>query len=413
MEITTSKRLFKFRLGTNAQSTPDLSTKRVTSIDLLRGAVMAIMAIDHVRDYFHDAAFLYDPTDLTKTSIPLFLTRFVTHFCAPAFMLLAGTSAYLVGTRKGKKALSRFLLTRGLWLVFLELTVINFGWFFDISYSNTGTLVIWALGVSMILLSALIYLPKMIILSLSLLMIFGHNLIDTVQVQGQSTGSIIWALLHAPRVFQFEGVTWFALYPLIPWIGVMSIGYCLGTLYNENMPIQKRKNLLLQMGVAAIVLFIVIRFMNSYGDPFSWSSQPRASYTVLSFINLNKYPPSLLYLLVTLGPCLVFLAITEKSNGWLSRQLQVIGRVPMFYYLVHIYLIHLAAMLAAELTPGINWDAMVLSTWVNFDPKLQGYGIGLTATYAVWFGLMIVLYGMCRWYDQYKRSHKHWWLSYL
>jgi uncharacterized membrane protein len=414
MELTGTKKLFRFRIGTKEQPVPDLSsatTARVTSIDLLRGLVMIIMALDHVRDYFHADAYLYDPTDLTKTSVVLFFTRFITHFCAPTFMLLSGTSAYLVGVRKGKKALTNFLFTRGLWLVFLELTVVNFGWFFDIHYSNTGTLVIWALGVSMIVLSGLIHLPKAAILTISLAMIFGHNLLDNYHVTS-GFGRYVWSVLHEANVFQFKGVAWFALYPLIPWVGVMALGYCLGTWYN-SVDAAIRRKWLLTAGLGSIVLFAALRYTNWYGDAALWSKQSSASFTLLSFLNVSKYPPSLLYLLVTLGPAMVFLSLTEKSNGWLSKQVQVIGRVPMFYYLVHIYLIHLGAMVAAQLTAGHRWSDMLLVTWMNFDPKLHGFGVGLGATYLVWAGLILLLYFPCRWYDTYKRTHRQWWLSYL
>jgi uncharacterized membrane protein len=414
MELTGTKKLFRFRVGTKQQIVPDLmpaTTARVTSIDLLRGLVMIIMALDHVRDYFHIGAFQYDPTDLSRTSVIVFSTRFITHFCAPVFMLLSGTSAYLVGTRKGKKALSTFLFTRGLWLVFLELTVVNFGWFFDIHYNNTGTLVIWALGVSMMFLSALIHLPKAAILTISLVMIFGHNLLDNFHVT-QGIGRYIWVILHEPNVFQYKNIAWFALYPLIPWIGVMSLGYCLGSWYN-NIDAAKKRKLLLQTGIACIVLFIALRYTNWYGDAAPWSKQSSTSFTILSFLNVSKYPPSLLYLLVTLGPAMIFLSFTEKSNGWFSKQVQVIGRVPMFYYLVHIYLIHIAAMIGAQLTAGHKWSDMILVNWVSFDPKLKGYGFSLGTTYLVWFGLILILYFLCKWYDKYKRTHKQWWLSYL
>ncbi len=414
MELTGNKRVFRFRTSPRQQTIPDLTgqSQRVHSIDLLRGLVMIIMAIDHVRDYFHADAFLYDPTDISRTTVPIFFTRFITHYCAPVFMLLSGTSAWLVGQRKGKRAMRNFLLTRGLWLIFLELTIINFGWFFDASYGNSGLLVIWALGMSMIALSALVYLPKTAILAFSLVMIFGHNLLDNYRLSGIGTWGFIWGLLHEPNVY-FGKVNFFALYPLIPWIGVMSLGYCLGSWYNNNFDAAKRKRLLFGAGLGCTLLFVALRYTNWYGDQVQWSEQSTASRTLLSFLSLSKYPPSLLYLLVTLGPAFMLLSLTEKSNGWLSKRIQVIGRVPMFYYIVHIYLIHLAAMVAAEFTPGYNWSDMLLSNWVSFEPKLQGFGFGLGTMYLVWFGLMIVLYYLCKWYDRYKRNHKQWWLSYL
>lgn len=417
MQITGTRRnIFRFRTSTQKDPAAQLNPAykaRIHSIDLLRGAVMVIMALDHVRDYFHADAFRYDPTDLTQTNVALFFTRFVTHFCAPAFMLLSGTAAFLVGERKGRKALSRFLLTRGLWLVLLELTVVNFGWFFDISYTNTGTLVIWALGMSMITLAGLIYLPMRLIAAIGLIMVFGHNMLDGIHFN-EGPLQYIWAVLHEPRIFSLGGITWFALYPLVPWIGVMALGYCMGSWYSPSFDGNRRRKLLWQVGLGCTALFFALRFTNWYGEALLWSEQSRTSMTILSFFNLSKYPPSLLYLLITLGPLLMVLSVTERSNGWLSQRLQVIGRVPMFYYLVHIYLIHLAAMLAAELTPGLSWTDMLLTQWVNFSPTLQQYyGISLLATYGVWAGIVLVLYFMCRWYDNYKRSHKHWWLSYV
>ena len=415
MELTGTKRLFRFRYQPKTQPVPDLgnNTARVSSIDLLRGLVMIIMAIDHVRDYFHADAFLYDPTDINRTTLPIFFTRFITHFCAPVFMFLSGTSAYLVGMRKGKMALTKFLFTRGLWLIFLELTVVNFGWFFDITYSNTGFLVIWALGMSMIFLSALVHLPKLVILVFSLALIFGHNYFDGYHVTEGSVAPVIWSFLHEPNIYQWNGMNVFALYPLIPWIGVMSLGYCLGTWYESSFNASKRKRLLLWLGIGTTLLFVALRYTNWYGDRIEWAMQSQPGITLMSFLSLSKYPPSLLYLMVTLGPALVLLAFTERSNGWLGRKIQVIGRVPMFYYLVHIYLIHLAAMLAAEMTAGHNWSDMILTTWVVFEPKLIGYGFSLGVMYLIWFGLMIILYYLCKWYDRYKRSHRHWWLSYL
>ena len=410
MELTGTSKLLRFRTGNKSTPlTPAIhQASRVHSIDLLRGLVMVIMAIDHVRDYFHAGAFLFDPTDINRTTLPIFFTRFITHFCAPVFMLLSGTSAYLVGARKGKTALTKFLFSRGLWLIFLELTVINFGWFFDIQYQNTGFLVIWALGMSMIVLSGLIHLPKSIILFISLAMILGHNYFDSYD-----PGTLVWSFLHQPKLYQWEGINIFALYPLIPWIGVMAAGYCLGSWYDNKFEPARRKKLLLYTGIVATMLFIALRYTNWYGDSILWSRQSQPGLTLMSFLSLSKYPPSLLYLLATLGPALIFLSFTEKSNNWISRQMRVIGRVPMFYYIVHIYLIHIVAMIAASLTPGHSWSDMLLSTWVSFEPKLVGFGYSLPVTYAFWFGMIVILYFLCRWYDAYKRSHKHWWLSYL
>lgn len=390
------------------------ATARVESIDLLRGLVMIIMALDHVRDYFHADAFLYDPTDLSKTTAFLFFTRWITHYCAPTFMFLSGTSAFLVGERKGKKYLSRFLLTRGLWLIFLELIVVSFGWYFNIHFTVIDFIVIWALGISMIALAGLIYLPVAAIVTIGVVMVFAHNFLDNIHVAGNGAGAFLWSMLHEQRIFYYGNHIYFVGYPLIPWIGVMALGYCIGTKFTATYDPAKRKRFLIELGAVAIALFMVLRLSNAYGDPHKWSEQSTGMFTFLSFLNVSKYPPSFLYLLVTLGPAILFLAFTEKANSWLSRQIKMIGRVPMFYYLVHIYIIHLIALVATYFS-GHTWRDMILNSWVSFEPKLQGYGFSLSVVYAIWFSVILILYFLCRWYDGYKRSHvrQKWWLSYL
>ena len=385
---------------------------RIESIDLLRGIVMVIMALDHVRDYFHADAFLYDPLDLTQTSIVLYFTRWITHFCAPVFVFLAGTSAFLVGHRKGKRELSGFLVKRGLWLVFLELTVVNFAWFFNIHFTLVLLVVIWALGVSMIVLAGLIHLPRKVILAIGLLVVAGHNLLDTVHVGGADWKAVGWALLHEFTFFDFEHFNLFVGYPLIAWIGVMALGYCFGSLYLLDAQVRKKK--LIQLGSSMIVLFIVIRALNVYGDPLPWTWQSSPLKTMLSFLNAAKYPPSLVYLLMTLGPSILFLAFAEKRLGKLNQAFVTVGRVPMFYYLLHLYLIHGLAIVAAVLTgfgvaPMINFE-----TWVTMTPALKGYGFNLWIVYGVWIFVVVALYPLCRWYESYKRNHREiWWLSYL
>jgi len=294
-------------------STLTSTNKRILSIDLLRGIVMIIMALDHVRDYFHYTAFFYDPLDLSKTSVAIFLTRLVTHFCAPIFMLLTGTSAFLVGERKGTKALSKFLFTRGLFLIVLELTVINFAWNFNIHFPEFDFLVLWSLGISMIALSGMIYLPKKIILAIGILLIAGHNLFDNVHIAGDGADAFVWSLLHDPGFFTYAGKNYYILFPMMPWVGIILLGYSLGGLYAKNADAGKRKKTLWWLGLTAIALFMIIRFINIYGDPSHWSKQPSFIYTVLSFINVSKYPPSLLYTLLTIGPALIFLALSETK----------------------------------------------------------------------------------------------------
>jgi len=388
--------------------------KRIGSIDLLRGLVMIIMALDHVRDYFHQGAFLYDPLDLEKTSTALFFTRWITHFCAPVFMFLAGTAAYISGQKKTKKELSLFLLTRGLWLVLLELTLIGFEWNFDITFSNIYFIVIWALGISMIALAGLIHLPYKLILVIGIVLVAGHNLLDNVHVTGNNLPAFGWALLHQMNFFTWHGKNVFVGYPVLPWIGVMALGYCLGILYTRNFDAAKRKKILLRIGSGAILLFILIRFINVYGDPSQWSHQQSAWFTVLSFIKATKYPPSLLYILMTLGPALLFLAVTENVSNRVSKIISIYGRVPMFYYILHIFLVHLLTLLASGWFTHFGYRVWILQQPLWFSTSLKGYGFSLGIVYLVWISIVVSLYPLCKWYDKYKTSHKEkWWLSYL
>ncbi len=382
---------------------------RIQSIDLLRGLVMIIMALDHTRDYFHASAQIYDPLDLSQTSPIIFLTRWVTHFCAPVFMFLAGTSAFLVGQRKSKKQLSFFLFTRGLWLMFLELTVVYFGWTFNIHFPVSALITIWALGVSMIALSVFIHLPFKIILTIGILIVATHNFLDNIHVPGNDLKAFLWDELHDPRPINFYGHFIFTGYPVLPWIGIITLGYCFGRFYEKDFNAIKRKKWLLFIGSSAIILFIILRSANIYGDQLFWANQKSGLFTFLSFINVTKYPPSLLYTLITLGPALIFLAFTEKPLNRFTSFISVYGRVPMFYYLLHIYLLHFLAMIAAQLT-GFGWKAMIVDTF----PEIKGYGFSLAVVYLIWIGVVLALYPLCRWYDKYKTTHKEkWWLSYL
>ena len=387
---------------------------RILSIDLLRGVIMIIMALDHVRDYFHTDAFLFNPTDLDRTNVVLFFTRWITHFCAPVFVLLAGTSAFLSGQRKTKNELSAFLLKRGIWLIFLELTVVNFAWFFNTHFSFELLAVIWTLGVSMICLAGLIFLPKRAILITGIILVAAHNLLDTVHVPGNSIESFGWGVLHEEEVFTFGHLTIFTAYPVMPWIGVMALGYCLGSLFTADVDAIKRKKILIGLGLGSLIIFIVIRIINIYGDPVPWSHQASGTFTFLSFINVTKYPPSLDYLLITLGVAMLFLAFTEKPLNRFTKIISVYGRVPMFYYLIHLYVIHLLAMLAAVWL-GFKWTDMTsFTTWVDFSPNLKGYGVSLWVVYLIWLMIVVALYPLCKWYDRYKTAHKEkWWLAYL
>ena len=382
---------------------------RIESIDLLRGAVMILMALDHVRDYFHWSAYQYDPTDLTHTTVPIFLTRWITHICAPVFMLLAGVSAHLYGLKKGKAALSRFLFTRGLWLVFAEMFIVTLEWTFNPLYSILILQVIWAFGISMIVMAALVRLPLRFVLAAGIILVAGHNVLDGIHVPGTRPSAMFWAFLHDQRFFPHVAFG----YPIIPWIGIMALGYALGYWYGPGYdPVRRRRNLL-YMGIAALTAFVLLRWTNVYGDPHPWSVQKNAVFTVLSFINVTKYPPSLLYVLVMLGPALIFLAVSERPVGAFGQKILVFGRVPMFYYLVHIFVVHGLAILGAMIA-GYPWNDMtMINTWVTNNASLHGYGFNLVTVYVIWIAVVVGLYPLCRWYDSYKRSHQAWWLSYL
>ena len=303
---------------------------------MLKGLAMVVMALDHTRDYFHAPAFLYDPANPAYTTIPIYLTRWITHFCAPVFSFLAGASVFFVGRRKSKQEVSIFLLKRGLWLVFIELTVVNFAWYFDPTFKTPGLFVIWVLGISMIILAALIHLPRSVILWLSGLVIVGHHLLDHLPWQDH----MLWSILHVFNAFDLgDGFKFYIGYPIIPWFAVMSLGYYFGSFYDYSFDARKRKFILNITGIGFILLFLIIRGINEYGDPLPWESFGSLAQTAMSFMNPTKYPPSLSYILMTLGPSLILIANAESWKGKLVDFLQVFGRVPFFYYILHLYLI--------------------------------------------------------------------------
>jgi uncharacterized membrane protein len=389
---------------------------RVESIDLLRGMVMIIMAIDHVRDLFHFDAFLYSPEDLARTSPALFFTRWITHLCAPTFIFLAGTSSYFVARRKSKRETSFFLVTRGLWLVALQVTVVRFGWQFDPLFRYNGSSIISIIGVCMIVLAGLIHLRISAILFFGLALVAGHNLLDHIAFENGTVADVVFSFLHVSKVFDLgHGYKFSFLYPLIPWAGVMALGYCLGRLYEVDVSTRRRRNLLLMFGAASLFVFIALRFINHYGDPLHWSVQPEWPVSIMSFFNLQKYPPSLLYLLATLGISLVALGLMEGKNTTSWKPVSLFGKVALFYYVMHIYLIHLLAMAAAVLT-GFSWRSMILPGAVaKGTPELVGhYGLNLPQVYIVWISVVMLLYPLCVLWNAFKiRNKMKWWVSYV
>ncbi|NCT18830.1 MAG: DUF1624 domain-containing protein [Flavobacteriia bacterium] len=388
-----------------------LKTHRIQSIDFLKGFVIVLMALDHVRDYFHIDNFYFDPTDVEQTNGWLFFTRFITHFCAPVFVLLAGTSAFFVQQKIGKNAVSKWLLKRGVWLIFLEIVVISFAWRFQFNFNSILFQVIWLLGASMLFLALFIHIPKKLMIAICLIAIFGHNALDGFTT---STYNEVWTVLHVMAPFQLtEQVSLFIAYPLIPWIFVMPLGYYLGDLYKSGFDTAKRHRFLLSIGFSAIVLFFVLRFANIYGDLVPWTTYDDFSKTVLSFFNVTKYPPSLLFLLITLGPSLIVLSLAERFQGKLYDVMILFGKVPMFFYIIHIYWIHLLAVLAVYLT-GYDPKLMVIDVWIGFVTELQGYGFSLGVVYLIWLFVVVSLYPVCKWYWNFKKNNRQYgWLSYL
>jgi uncharacterized membrane protein len=394
---------------------PSAGKIRIDSVDLLRGLIMAIMMLDHTRDFVHRDALSFDPANVARTFPMLFFTRWVTHFCAPLFVFLAGTAASFQEMRgRSKTHLSRFLVTRGVWLVAIELIVLRPLVFFNFHYGEILFFlqVIWAIGCSMIVLAVVIHLPRRWIVWLSVAVIALHNTLDGFRPAHLAT---LWQVLHQQGpVFPFgpPGHVVFVVYPLVPWLAVISAGYAFGWLYREPEPDRRRTFLIL--GSCLVLGFIVLRSINVYGDPVPWTSQFGATKTILSFLAVTKYPPSLLFLLMTLGPGILFLAFAERpSRGRLANAFITFGRVPFFFYLLQWLVAHSLAIAA-------SWVAGKPTAYLfsNFGfagplPPTDGIGFGLPMVYLLWLTGLVVLYPLCRWFAKVKATRRDWWLSYV
>lgn len=403
----------KLRTESTAPSVPlQRSTYRINSIDFLRGLVMIVMALDHTRDFIHNDALLNDPTNFATTTPVLFFTRWVTHFCAPTFVFLAGTSGFFQSLRKSKAELCAFLVKRGLWLIVVEVTLITFGLSFDIHFSAFFLQVIWAIGISMVLLGLAVWLPFNVILAIGLLIVLGHNSLDSYEAGKQNFGTV-YSLLHRQNFIPFgDNRLLVILYPFLPWTGVMFLGYCFGKLFTRYEGAQRRK-MLAALGLGLLLLFIVLRFTNSYGDPSPWAPQKNAVFTFLSFLNTTKYPPSLLFLCMTLGPAILFLAFAGEVKNGFVKFVTVYGRVPFFYYVLHFYLIHTVTMLLSLIRGHSFVEGAAGVSGIPFKFAFPGEGFSLGVTYLVWMGIVLLLYPLCRWFSRYKQTHRQWWLSYL
>ena len=401
----------------------DAPRSRLDAIDILRGIVMIIMMIDHTRDFVNAQGFLFDPTDVTRTTVPLFFTRWITHFCAPLFVFLSGASIYLQKMR-GKPGLSSFLIKRGLWLVLLELTLLKVVIWFTLGGTFIWLVqVIWVIGIGMILMSGLVRLPTWVSAAFGLAMIALHNFADGIRVGGWTgpTGpdlgipAKLWILVHQGGplpIASSKGPVALVLYALIPWIGVMAAGYAFGAIYTLDWP--RRRKLLVQIGTACILAFITLRYINGYGDPARWSSQPRGlAMTIVSFFNVTKYPPSLIFLCMTLGPGILALAAFEawRADSRLKNFFVTFGRVPLFYYILQWLWAHAAAITLGLLAgKSVAYLFMGLPDMYTNAPK--GAGVSLGATWLVWLVGVFALYPLCKWYAGVKARRKDWWISY-
>jgi len=375
---------------------------------------MIIMALDHTRDFFHREAFTDDPLNLATTTPILFFTRWITHFCAPVFVFLAGTSAYFQSLRKSKQELSLFLITRGLWLILMEITFVNFAFSFDTDFGITGLQTIWSIGISMVILGLFIWLPFPAVLITGLLIVLCHNTLDPFEATRiRQPISITYDLLHRVNFHHLWGNhNLLILYPFLPWTGLMMVGYGFGKLFTSYEG-EKRKRILTWLGFGVIAYFIALRISNAYGDANHWSQQKNLLYSALSFINTVKYPPSLLYMCMTIGPAILFLAFAGNVKNRFTRIVTVYGRVPFLFYILHFYVLHTLSTIfflarGHSFNEGLKIYPNSLSKFI-----IPGEGYSLWIVYLVWIGVVALLYPICKWFSDYKREHKQWWLSYL
>lgn len=380
---------------------------RIDAVDVLRGIIMVIMALDHTRDFFGVPGV--QPTNLATTSAALFATRWVTHICAPVFFLLTGTGARLSLRTRSPSALSRFLVTRGLWLLVAEVVIARcLAYQFNADYRVTMLLVLWALGWAMIALAALVRFSVGAVLAVGVAMIVGHNLLD-----GLAIAHPLWNVLHVPGfLINRPDFTVFVAYPLVPWMGVTAVGYALGGVYDWSA--ERRRAFLVRLGAALVVGFVAIRWSNVYGDASLWTPQATPVFTLMSFLNTSKYPPSLLFLMMTLGPALLLLAAVDRPTPAWLRPALLIGKVPLFYYVLHFALIHLLAVIVCMARYGT-------AHWMFASPDLgnypytppPGWGYALPIVYLVWVAVVGAMYPLCRWFAEVKARRREWWLSYL
>ncbi|CAN5201157.1 DUF1624 domain-containing protein [soil metagenome] len=373
---------------------------------------MVIMTLDHCRDFFHFQA--PSPTNMATTTVVLFFTRWVTHFCAPGFVFLSGVSAYLAGVKRSKSELSAFLIKRGLWLMLADVVIITFMFSLNPLYNAVILEVLWAIGCSMIILGLLVRAPLKVIAIIGCIIFFGHDVLDYMKLPQTGAAGFLTKLFFTA----FGSVTQVGsnhflldLYAIIPWTGVMLIGYVFGSFYQSSFDTLRRRKILLLTGISLTLLFIVLRLINAYGDPSHWAVQRNVAHTLLSFLNTSKYPPSLLYLCMTIGPLMVLLSLTERLQNKLTAIFMVYGNVPFFYFVLHLYFIR-AINIILIFASGFKWGH-IKSPGSPFVFQAEGFGYPLWVVYLIWLFVIVVLYFPCRWYGNYKRTHQQWWLGYV
>jgi uncharacterized membrane protein len=388
--------------------------KRIQSIDLLRGIIMIIMALDHTRDFFHVKGLTGDPLNENTTDVALYATRWITHFCAPTFVFLSGLSAWLQAQRKSKKELSFFLVTRGLWLIIVDLFIMSFAFTADIHYSVFILETLWSIGAGMIVLGLMIWLPFYMILATGIIITLGHNMLDFMERAGDAPAGLWYKILHQQTFYPLgSGHSLFLLYPTLSWIGLILLGYCCGKLFTHADE-AGRKKILIWTGVSAIILFLVLRYINKYGDPRPWIGQDNTLKNFFVFMNVEKYPPSLLFLCATIGPMLIVLSLLGKAKGWFVNFASVIGRVPLFYFVVHFFILHAVQIITYFIRGHSFEEGYKGDPRVPFKFAAPGEGFNLFITYLVWIAAVFLMYLLCKQYDRYKQANKqNKWLSYL
>lgn len=385
--------------------------KRQASIDIVRGIVMIIMALDHVRDLMHVDSITQSPTDLATTSPLLFFTRWITHLCAPIFVFLAGTSVYLSLQNKNNIVETRqHLLKRGFWLIFIEFTIVNFGLFFDIGFHTLLFEVIAAIGFGFIVLGLLLKISPKTIGIMGLIIVFCHNLLPLIPFAENSILKAVLAPFFSPIVIPFAERAFIMGYPPIPWLGIMLIGFATGKFF--ELETAKRKQIFVRFGLGALVLFVILRFANIYGDPALWTAQKNSVFTFLSFMNITKYPPSLLFCLVTLGIMFLLLAFAEQFQNKIKKITLVYGKVPLFYFVVHFYVIHILTLIML-LGQGFSWSQFEFASGTFGRPKDIVSGLPLWSIYVIWIFVVTLLYKPCQWFGKYKAEKQHWWVKYI